>query len=275
MLTLILVVGLKKILHVNQAPRDEIVMLPPGTRLLEETDGEEKPEAIKGNGGGGSGQNNPRPVSAGILPDSAPHPPIVRPNPSNIPAPSLPMSATVVGPASEPQAVAAPIGFPNGNPGDFAPGPGEGGNIGTGKGNGAGSGTGGGEGPGSGGNKAGGGAGLPNGSVSRLMTDYDWALVKSKPGFVSFSFIHRPVPIVTPEARGNLTEGGYVLMRATFNSNGTITDIEVVSGIDYMVESAIESLKHSTFHPATLNGIPITVRDALIKVPISVRGTRR
>jgi len=57
-----------------------------------------------------------------------------------------------------------------------------------------------------------------------------------------------------------------VVLRATFNADGTITDIEVAMPVDYMTESAIESLRRSTFRPATVNGIPITVR----KVPIKI-----
>src|SRR5262245_9386002 len=156
-LTLVLVVGLKKILHVNSEPPDKLVWLPTSTGTTETFGGPGKPEARKGDfGGGGSGQNDPHPVSKGVLPESAPHAPIVRPNPSNIPSPSLPQPTTVVGPLAQTAPVTAPIGFPSGNPGDFAPGPGEGGGIGSGKGTGAGPGTGGGAGPGSGGNRGGG-----------------------------------------------------------------------------------------------------------------------
>jgi hypothetical protein len=55
-------------------------------------------------------------------------------------------------------------------------------------------------------------------------------------------------------------------MRATFNADGTISDVELVMPVEFMTESAIESLRRSTFRPATVNGVPITVR----KVPIKV-----
>jgi TonB family protein len=61
---------------------------------------------------------------------------------------------------------------------------------------------------------------------------------------------------------------GTVLLRATFNSDGTITDIEVVMPVDFMNESAVEALRRSTFQPATINGVPVTVRRVLIKEAI-------
>jgi len=270
LLTLVLVVGLKKILHVNPVVPDNLVWLPPGPALAGPA-GIGNDGASKGDtGGGGSGQKDPNPVSNGVLPDTAPHPPIVRPNPSNISLPSLPVRRTVVGPVVETASVPAPVGLPGGSAGDFAPGPGDGGGIGTGKGTGAGSGTGGGAGPGSGGNKGGGDAGLPGGSGSRLMADYDWAKIKSRPGNSDITWIRRPLPVVTPEAQKAVSEPGQVWMRATFRADGTITDIEVIHGIDFMTESAIESLKNSKFRPAMVNGVPITVTGVRIAVPVKL-----
>lgn len=85
------------------------------------------------------------------------------------------------------------------------------------------------------------------------------------PGYVPFSWIYRARAIVTPEADANKIIG-IVLVKATFNADGTITDIKVVMPVEYMTESAVESLKRSKFHPATVNGKPVTVRDVPIKV---------
>jgi len=106
------------------------------------------------------------------------------------------------------------------------------------------------------------------------MADYDWALIRSKPGFVPISWIHRPVPFVTPEARENKVEGD-VILRATFTADGAITDIEVVNGVDFMTESAIESLKHSTFRPATVNGLPITAHNVPVRVRVTYKEAAR
>jgi len=102
------------------------------------------------------------------------------------------------------------------------------------------------------------------------MTDYDWGQVRSRPGFVGISWIHRPVPFVTPEARANKVEGD-VILRATFMADGTIEDIQVVNGVDYMTESALESLKHSKFHPATVNGVPINAHNVIVRVRVSYK----
>jgi hypothetical protein len=266
---------LKKILQVSPVSPDKLVWLPPGPSLNGPA-GVGNPGPSHGEtGGGGSGQNDPHPVSSGVLPGTAPHPPIVRPNPSNIPMPSLPVPVTVVGPVVETASVPAPIGLPTGNAGDFAPGPGEGGGIGTGKGTGAGSGTGGGAGTGSGGNKGGGDASLPGGSGSRLMAEYDWARIKSRPGNSDITWIRRPLPLVTPEAQKAIAEPGQVWMRATFRADGTITDIEVIHGVDFMTESAIESLKNSKFRPAMVNGVPITVTGVRVSVAVNLHPTGR
>src|SRR5215469_2494226 len=275
LLTLVLVVGLKKILQVNSVSTDKFVWLPPGPPLNGPAGIGNGGTSTGETGGGGSGQKDPNPVSSGVLPDTAPHPPIVRPNPSNKSMPSLPVPATVVGPVVETASVPAPIGLPGGSAGDFAPGPGEGGGIGTGKGTGAGSGTGGGAGPGSGGNKGGGDASLPGGSGSRLFADYDWERIKNRPGNTGISWIRRPSPIVTPEAQKGISEPGQVWMRATFRADGTITDIEVIHGIDFMTESAIESLKNSKFRPAMVNGVPITVTGVVVAVQVKLDATGR
>jgi TonB family protein len=102
------------------------------------------------------------------------------------------------------------------------------------------------------------------------MTDYDWGLVRSKPGFAGISWIHRPVPFVTPEARENKVEGD-VILRATFMADGTIADIQLVNGVDFMTESAIESLRHSKFRPATVNGIPINAHNVIVRVRVSFK----
>jgi hypothetical protein len=59
-----------------------------------------------------------------------------------------------------------------------------------------------------------------------------------------------------------------VLLRATFNANGTITDIEVVQPVEYMTDSAIQALEQSRFRPATLFGKPVTLRRVLVQVRV-------
>lgn len=224
-----------------------------------------KPEAPKGSdGGGGGGQLTSIPPSKGQLPPMVPGPQIVSMNPSNIPDPTLPISPTIVGPLSPPPPP-GPIGDPTGKSGDFAGGPGDGGGIGRSKGPGVGSGNGSGAEPGSGGGKGGGAAGSPSASGTNIPSVISFSEIKSYPGYRPWTWIRQQRAIVTPEAQENKVMGT-VLLRATFNSDGTITDIELVMRVDFMNESALEALRRSTFRPATIDGKPVTVR----KVPIRV-----
>jgi len=224
-----------------------------------------KPESPKGgDGGGGGGQRTPLPPSKGEPPPMAPTPQLVSMNPSNIPDPVLPVSPTIVGPVSPPPPP-APIGDPTGKKGEFSGGPGAGGGIGTSKGQGVGDGDGPGGGPGGRGKRGGGDAGSPNGPATESIVDFN--RVGSVRGYKTWSWIRRQTAIITPEAQANKVVGT-VLLRATFNADGTITDIEVVMRVDFMNEAAVDSLRRSTFHPATINGVPITVRKVPIKVDV-------
>jgi TonB family protein len=185
-------------------------------------------------------------------------------NPSNIPDPTLPLSPTIVGPVSPPPPP-GPIGDPTGKSGEFSGGPGKGGGIGRGDGTGVGGGKDDGTGLGSRGGNRGGPAGLPDGYPPGGIVDF--RNVGILPGYRSWSWIRRQTAIVTPEAQENKVIGTVVL-RATFNADGTITDIQVVMPVDYMNESAKEALRRSTFHPATVKGVPVTVRNVLIRINV-------
>ncbi|HSB10030.1 MAG TPA: energy transducer TonB [Blastocatellia bacterium] len=224
-----------------------------------------QPDVPKGaSGGGGGGQESVPPPSRGLPPLILPRPQVVDMNPSTVPDPTLPVLPTVVGPESPPPPP-GPIGDPSGKSGEFSGGPGSGGGIGRGGGTGVGGGNDGGVGPGGKGGKGGGNAGLPDGSGSRTPTAFEFNRIPALQGYKSWSWIYRPTPTITPEARENQVIG-IVLMKATFNADGTISDIEVIMPVEFMTESAKESLQRSTFRPATLNGVPITLR----KVPIKV-----
>jgi len=248
--------------QVEDTPDNHVVWVP----ALDPTPKDKEADQPRGEakGGGGGGQHNPLPPSKGFAPTMRPLPPVVNLNPSNIPQPTLAVLPTVVGPESPPPPP-GPIGDPTGKKGEFSAGPGSDGGIGAGKGTGVGGGNDSGAGPGSRGGKGGATAGSPEGSGANLPKAVDFNRISSLPGYRSWSWIHRPTPLITPEAREHQVIG-IVLMRATFNADGTISDIELVMPVEFMTESAIESLRHSTFRPATVNGVPITVR----KVPIKV-----
>lgn len=252
--------------QIEDTAGDRVVWLP----ILEpkSKDDSNQSEVPRGEakGGGGGGQHNPLPPSKGVPPPMRPLPPVVNLNPPNIPEPTLAVLPNVVGPESPPPPPGA-IGDPNGKKGDSSAGPGSEGGIGTGKGTGVGGGSDSGAGPGSKGGKGGASAGSPEGSGRNIPTAVDFNHVSSLAGYKAWSWIRRPAPVVTPEARKQEVLN-YVLMRATFNADGSISDIQVLTPVDFMTESAVESLRHSTFRPATVNGIPITVRKVQIKVEV-------
>jgi TonB family protein len=224
-----------------------------------------KPEMPKGSGGGGGGgQHTPLPPSQGAPPPMVPGPQIVSMNPSNIPEPTLPFSPSVVGPISPPPPP-GPIGDPTGKSTEFSGGPGTGGGIGRGDGPGVGGGKDGGAGTGNKGGRGGGPAGSPNSSPTDGIVDFN--RVGSVEGYKSWSWIRRRTAIITPEAQENKVIGTVVL-RATFNADGTITDIQVAMPVDFMNESAKEALRRSTFYPATVKGVPVTVRNVLIRIDV-------
>lgn len=272
LIVLIAVLGLRTMFVKPTAEQPEYtVIFPERAPSIEappiENAGSSKPEMPKGSdGGGGGGQHTPLPPSKGERPPMVPGPQLVSMNPSNIPEPSLPVSPTIVGPLSPPPPP-VPIGDPTGKSGDFAGGPGDGGGIGRAKGTGVGGGKGPGAGSGGGGGKGGGSAGSPNGSASEIPGVVDFKLVGSIPGYKSWTWIRRQTAIITPEAQENKVIGTVVL-RATFNADGTITDIQVAMPVDFMNESAKQALRRSTFHPATLKGVPVTVRNVLIRIDV-------
>jgi periplasmic protein TonB len=268
LLALIVVLGWHRMFQpIEEAKGDRIIMLPDvGVPSLKpDSTQPEKPAGTKDGGGGGGGQNNPLPPSRGVVPQSLPQPQIVNMNPSNIPDPVLPTAPTIVGPVTEPPPP-VPIGDPTGKPGAFSGGPGTGGGIGNSDGTGVGKGQGPGAGPGSGGGPGRGSQfGSPDGSGDRVR---EVAFNEPKPpGFVPFRWTYRPTPFVTPEAQANKVTGT-VLVRATFNADGTISDIEIVNQVDFMTESALEALKRSKFRPATIGGIAVTLRRVPVRIDV-------
>jgi TonB family protein len=250
----------------EQAPEYRVTF--PEFPLSTDKTGSTKPETPKGDagGGGGGGQHTLLPPSKGEPPPMVPVPQIVNMNPSNIPEPSLPVSPTVVGPLSPPPPP-APIGDPTGKGADFSGGPGSKGGVGGGEGTGVGGGKDAGVGPGSRGGKNGGPAGLPEGSGTDIPTAVDFSRIGSVPGYRPWTWIRRQTATITPEAQENKVIGTVVL-RANFNADGTITDIEVAMPVDFMNQSAVEALRRSTFRPATIKGVPVTVRNVLIRISV-------
>jgi protein TonB len=273
----ILVVGWRHFTAPAAEPREVVDWLPqivtPGSGPKEA--GESNAPKGDGKGGGGGGQQTGNKPSVGVRPMMAPIPQLVSITAPELKQPALPITPTLVGPMEAPPPPGS-LGTPKSENKAFDAGSGTGGGLGTGEGTGVGPGKGPGAGPGSGGGSGGGkAAGLPNGTGNGAMRTFDWPKVDRKPpaGFDLFHWLYRPRPIVTPEARANKSNG-YVLFRADFNADGTITDIDVIAPLDFMTESALESLKHSKFRPATVDGVPVTLRRVVVKVEVPLERVR-
>ena len=219
-----------------------------------------------GKGGGGGGDENPRPASQGALPPMLPAPQIVGPKPSPIEAPSLAVNTTLVGAPDNHPPEPHP-GDPNGQVGPFSQGQGKGGGMGGEDGTGIGPNKGSGADRGNGGNKGGNTPGTPNGTNGTGIKEIDWSQHDKLAGFSRITWTYRPRPIVTPEAQAEKVVGTVVL-RATFHADGTISDVEIVNPVSFMTDAAIESLMRSKFRPATLYGVPITLKRAPVTVEV-------
>ncbi|GEM_PF-796731 len=224
---------------------------------------------------GGGGQNDPRPVNKGVPPPSVPNPVFAKFAPPNAPPPLLAIPQTIQGPQSPAPASDAPIGLPNGEVGvPPSPGSGGGGGIGTGEGGGAGNNTGPGVGrkePGSG---NGPGNGDPNGDGSNgIKGPIDWNRLKQTPNSRDVQIVYKVRAITTPEAQEHKVSGE-VVFRLTVDANGVISDVDVVSTVPYMTEAAEAALRKCKFLPATIKGVPVTVRNVIVRIKVGLEERR-
>lgn len=268
LLTIIAVLGWRTMFVKTPADQTELRVVVPPSGLKEPE--VEIPKGGKHGGSGGGGDNNPQPVTKGPKPQMSATPQVVKPNTLIAVAPTIQLPSTILGPDS-----AAPPGVPLGIPAGVvadapSPGPGKGGGLGGPDGSGAGPGRG----PGSGAGDNGGGpggksrVGLPNGGGDFVST-VPFNRIDKYPDHTGIIWVHRPRPIITPEAEANKVMGE-VLLRATFREDGSITDVEIVRQVPYMTESAIESLRHSTFRPATIKGRAVTLTGVLVRINVDV-----
>lgn len=228
------------------------------------------PKGDKDSGGGIGGGNNPLPPTRGPLPPTSSTPPIVKANAPSAPIPTIQVQPTTLGADSSQPPPGVPLGVPTGVIAE-APSPGPGGGDGLGGKEGPGAGLGGG--PGSGNGKGGnsGNKGRPGLQIGRddFRGTIPYNLIQNFPDRTPIAWIYRPTPIVTREAQQNKVKGE-VWLRATFHDDGTISDIEVIREVEYMTESAIESLSRSRFRPATVKGRPVTLTNVPVRVNVDV-----
>jgi len=251
-------------------PEFEVTYLDPASISPLKKPDDPKPDVPKGNsdqGGGGGGQHSLLPASGGVLPKIAPTPPLIKHDAPEKNAPILAVDPNLLGPESISPPADSTIGVPTGSmDAPPSPGTGSGGGLGEGRGSGIGPGSGPGSGPGTGGNKGGDQYGSPNGTGGPGTVPYSRiSQISNQPGYSPFRWIYRPTPVVTAEAQERKI-AGTVLLRATFHADGRITDIEIVSPVEFMTESAIAALMKSKYKPASVNGQPIT----LTRVPVRI-----
>ena len=224
------------------------------------------PRGEKNHGGGGGGDHDPLPVTKGPLPQMFSGPQIVKPNTPSVKLPTIQLPPTIAGADSPAPTPGAVLGVPTGVIAEApSPGSGDGGGLGGKSGPGAGPGSGPGSGKGDrGGTGDRGRIGSPTGR-DNLSGPIPYNQIRSIPDSTGVVLLHRPTPLVKPEAQANKVKGE-VWLRATFREDGTITDIEVIREVPFMTESAITALQRSTFRPATIKGRPVT----LINVPVRI-----
>ncbi|MCB1026001.1 MAG: energy transducer TonB [Acidobacteria bacterium] len=217
-----------------------------------------------GGGGGGGGRDNKKPASAGELPpqtrDPIPQPPQVIPRLSN---PSLPQIQRTEGDIKRERTER--VGIPGSLNGDASSGSGSGGGIGEGRGTGAGNGRGTGEGNGIGsgsgnGNGDGNGDGNGPGNGARDRTPPP---VRPSGPTTGIQIRSKPRPGYTDTARQNNVQGT-VMLRVTFQANGTIGSISPIKGLpNGLTEKAIAAARQISFTPAMRNGQPYSVTKSI------------
>ncbi|MFV0390186.1 MAG: energy transducer TonB [Pyrinomonadaceae bacterium] len=222
---------------------------------------EEKKEANnKGGGGGGGGTEREVEASRGQLPSQTRDriPPIMPVE--MMKNPSLVVRNQTVGDIKRERTER--IGLPNGLEGSLSGGTGSGGGFGSGDGTGVGSGRGRGEGSGVGsgsGSGIGDGTGDGTGVGGRPRTARTPSPPKASGPTADIKILAKPRPGYTDTARQNNVQGT-VILRVTFQANGSIGSISAVKGLPYgLTEKAIAAAREIRFTPATRNGQPYPV----------------
>jgi protein TonB len=67
------------------------------------------------------------------------------------------------------------------------------------------------------------------------------------------------VPPVYPKVASMARVSGSVVLEATVTEQGTVEEIQVISGHPLLIEAAINCVKQWQYEPTTLNGIPVPV----------------
>ncbi|HEY8459762.1 MAG TPA: energy transducer TonB, partial [Blastocatellia bacterium] len=202
--------------------------------------------------GGGGGGNDRNRTSRGV-PPAASDTQLAQPSPElpDIARSSLVIRPTVIADPNSLLSFKGPVGMLD-SPPEAPP------SRGSGPGSGIGQGKDAGYGPGSDNNVGGGprrdGGGLTNGSGTDVYVFSD----KLRP-----TILYRERAKYTEQARLNRVQGT-VLLTIVFGADGRIHDVRTVRGLPYgLTETSIEAARKMRFHPAVLDGKPVSVRATL------------
>lgn len=211
-------------------------------------------------GGGGGGNNDPNPASKGQRAPFMKEPQIA-PSVSmdRLTNPTIPIQMGIKGPINETKVDRTqPYGINTSQYTTLSDGPGSGGGQGTGRNGGQGPGSGPGFGPGSNGGSGGGdGGGFGPGGGGAGGSEPP-PLRASGPT-TALKITYKPKPSYTDAARQAQVQGT-VILRVTFNANGSIGSISPVKGLpNGLTEQAIASARSMRFEPAMVNGVAQTV----------------
>lgn len=268
LLAIIAVFGWRTV-FVKQLPddrKDTFIMLPYAPPKAEGS----LPPGDKDGGSGGGGAHNPLPATRGPLPKSSPDPQIVKPNTPHLTLPAVPVTPTIVGPDGSAPPPGIALGIPQGAIAAApSPGPGAGDGLGGKQGSGAGIGSGSGSGKGDKGGPGGKDRTGLYGSADDPKVPFSYNRFLQTPERTGIVWLHRPTPVITPEAQANKVKGE-VWLRATFGEDGKISDIEVLREVPFMTESAIEALQRSRFRPATIKGRSVTLVGVPVRINVDV-----
>ena len=109
-----------------------------------------------------------------------------------------------------------------------------------------------------------GGPGVPNGILSST-GDANVILIPPRPvhhppisHWMEGNLIHRLQPAYPPLAVQTRTQG-QVVLRAVITREGTIENLQVVSGHPLLVRAALEAVRQWRYRPYVLNGEPVEV----------------
>lgn len=70
--------------------------------------------------------------------------------------------------------------------------------------------------------------------------------------------VHSPRPVYPPSAKQQRIQG-VVKLRAVISKDGTIQDVQVISGHQLLTAAAVEAVKHWVYQPTMIDGEPVEV----------------